>query len=97
MQGEPQQQEAANMISIEEAKAKVPDKKALYEALLRNGYYMPPYSCRIVTVVYMDKVKSGEVYVPKYDIIRLRPCPNPPVKKRVFDEIGLIVRNFSTN
>ena len=75
------------MISLEEAKAKVPDKKALYEALLRNGYFMPPYSNRIITIQYMEKVKSGEVYVPKYDIVRLRPCPNPPVKKRVFDEI----------
>ena len=39
----------------------------------------------------MLSVKEGLVWCPKYADVKLRPCPKPPVKKLIFDEIVQIL------
>ena len=46
-------------ISRAEARAKVPDAPALYKALTRNGYKLPPQKDPIITIKFM-KGKSSK-------------------------------------
>ena len=64
--------------------SKVSSIKEYHEALVRNGIYMPPYASRCITTAYMDKVRAGTVWCPRYVDLKLRPCPHPPVKRVIF-------------
>jgi hypothetical protein len=55
-------------------------KKELYEAAVRNGYFLPKLKSSIITEDYINMVISGQLLCPKYSEIRLRPCPMPPDK-----------------
>ena len=55
-------------------------KEEKYEANVRNGLYMWQYSCSINTVNNIQEVKEGKMYVPRYEEVKLRPCPKPPLK-----------------
>ena len=72
------------MLTEEEVKSVTPNKKCLHEALMRNGMMVPPYASKCITHEYLQGVKCGDFYVPLYDDVRIRPCPNPPVKRRIF-------------
>ena len=87
----------SQQISLEEAKAKVATKRDQFDAMLRNGYFLPPWGSTCLTRPYMEKVRSGEFYVPKYEHVRLRPCPIPPLKKRIFDEVMWEIRRVDYN
>ena len=41
------------------------------------------YNASINTVNNIHRVKEGEIWVPMYDEIRLKPCPKPPLKSFV--------------
>lgn len=82
-----QQQEERQCISEQEAKAKVPTKKHMYEALQRNNYYMPPIKSKVITIEYLMGVRTQKYWVPSYTNLKKRPCPNPPKKRRIFEEI----------
>ena len=34
----------------------------------------------LFTVKSIQEVKEGKMYVPKYEEVKLRPCPKPPLK-----------------
>ena len=55
-------------------------KEEKYEANVRNGLYMWKYNCSINTVKSIQGVKEGKIYVPRYEEVKLRPCPKPPLK-----------------
>ena len=55
-------------------------KEDKYEANVRNGLYMWKYNYSINTVKSIQEVKEGKMYVPKYEEVKLRPCPKPPLK-----------------
>ena len=59
----------------------------MHEALQRNGFMVPPYTSKCITTDYLSKVKTAEYYVPRYVDVQVRPCPNPPIKRRIFEEI----------
>ena len=75
------------LITEEEAKEMVPNKKAFHEALQRNGLCVPPWGSKCLTQDYMERCRSGEFYVLRYIHLQIRPCPNPPLKRRIFEEI----------
>ena len=62
-------------------------KEEKYEANVRNGLYMWHYTSSINTVKSIQEVKEGSMYVPKYDEVRLKPCPKPPLKSFVIKEV----------
>lgn len=74
-----------------EVNRKVPTKSALYDAMLRNGWYLPHKKSQIITVDYLLGVKDRRFFCPKYEDIRLRPCPLPPTKAQVVHEVFLIL------
>jgi hypothetical protein len=57
------------------------NKAELYEAALRNGFYLPKIKCSIITEDYIYGVLIGNVLCPKYSAIKLLPCPRPPDKE----------------
>ena len=48
--------------------------------MLRNGFYLPKIKSSMVTEEYMRNVLTGKAFCPKYDQIKLHPCPRPPGK-----------------
>ena len=56
------------------------NKGELYEAAVRNGYFLPKFKSSIITEDYINMVISGQIVCPKYSEVRLRPCPIPPDK-----------------
>ena len=67
-------------------------KQDLHEALDRNGYFMPNFKNRCVTIEYLMKVKKGAYWVPKYENIRLASCYRKPSKDVAFVELVKITR-----
>ena len=66
-------------------------KDEKYEANVRNGFNMWHFNSSINTVKNIQEAKEGRLYVPRYEEVRLRPCPKPPLKsfviKAVLDEL----------
>ena len=62
-------------------------KEDKYESNIRNGFYMWKYNCSINTVKSIQEVKEGKMYVPRYEEVKLRPCPKPPLKCFVISEV----------
>ena len=75
------------LITVEEAKSKVSSKKEFYEAMIRQGFYLPPYGSKSINREYLQSVRSGHWWCPRFDKVQLRPCPCPPVKRVIFREI----------
>lgn len=61
------------------------NKKDFVEKMKRNDYYLPkgPF-CNIE---YMFGVLNKQYYCPTYTDVRLRPCPTPPPKSELLDEV----------
>ena len=62
-------------------------KQDYYETLVRNRYYLWAYTGNVCTMDNLDEVKEGRLYVPLYDEVHLEPCPRPPLKSFVLQEI----------
>ena len=62
-------------------------KEKLYEANVRNGFYMWDYKSSMNTVQNIISVKDGKIFVPKFEDVRLGPCPKPPLKSFVISEV----------
>ena len=67
--------------SLEDVKRIIGNKADLYEAAVRNGWYMPKFKSTIITEDYITRFITGRVYCPKYCDIKLMPCPKPPEKE----------------
>ena len=52
----------------------------------RYGYFLPKI-LSFCSVEYMHGVLDGKRYAPKYEDVKLRPCPRPPVKEEVLKEV----------
>ena len=57
--------------------------KHLYEIAERNGWYLPALKSNFVNMLYLEWVRSGLIYCPRYEELRLRPCPVPPSKDKI--------------
>ena len=56
-------------------------KSELYEAAIRNGWYLPKRKSSIVSEEYITEVICGKYYCPKFADVGLLPCPKPPSKR----------------
>lgn len=70
--------EAAN---IRDFSQKIRDKKDLYEASYRNGWFLPSLKSTMVTERYILNVIDGSTYCLKLEEVRLKACPRPPSKE----------------
>ena len=68
-------------VSVRDVADKIKSKADLYEAALRNGYFLPKIKCSIITEEYIYGILTGTVLCPKYKDIKLLPCPKPPDKE----------------
>jgi hypothetical protein len=66
--------------NLEEVKRIIGGKADLYEAAVRNGWYLPKFKSTIITEDYITNVITGKIYCPKFEEIRLVPCPRAPEK-----------------
>ena len=57
--------------------------KEYHEACIRNGLRVPDIKSRICTLGFLQRVRQGIVWVPKYSEIKLSPCPRPPTIKEI--------------
>lgn len=66
--------------SVADLQRMIQNKAELYEAAIRNGWYLPKFKSSIITEVYINAVIQGVWWCPKFSEIRLLPCPRPPQK-----------------
>jgi hypothetical protein len=67
--------------SIYEVQQVIQSKSELYEAALRNGFYLPKLKSSIVTEQYLHDVINKRVFCPLYKEIKLLPCPRPLTRR----------------
>jgi hypothetical protein len=79
--------------SAEELKGIIGSKADLYDAAVRNGWYLPKYKSSIITEDYITNVITGKVFCPKYENIRLTPCPRPPDKSLLLKDFAKLVHS----
>ena len=74
-------------LNQEEVKLKVSSKKHLWDAVKRNQKFIPDFKCKCITIDYLEGVRDGTYWAPNYDMVKMRPCTNPPKKQVIFNEI----------
>jgi hypothetical protein len=65
-----------------EAAQYVRTRRDLWQAMHRSGWYLPPLGAA-VTLSYMQGVRAGLIWCPKYEQVRLRCCLVPPSTKQL--------------
>ena len=62
-------------VTAEELTKVISGKHELYEAAIRNGFYLPKFKSGILNETYITDVVCGRVYCPQFKDIRLLPYP----------------------
>lgn len=91
--------ESKKIMSSAQFSEYVLDVHDLYLLALRNGFYLPSESANAVNEVMLLGVTQGLYWCPKYDEIRIKPCPKPPTKdvllNKVLEAASLLSYNVS--
>jgi hypothetical protein len=66
----------------------VMDIHDLYNLGLRNGYYLPLESSSAVNEVMLYNVLQNIYWCPKYQDIRMKACPKPPMKEVLIQKLS---------
>ena len=74
--------------SEESEEVEILDKDDLYIVMVKNGWYLPSKSSTMCTATWMKQVVRGEAYCFNFADIRLRPCPVPPKKEVLLEELN---------
>jgi hypothetical protein len=64
--------------------------KDLYEAAIRNGYYLPMKSSSAVNEVMLVNVLKGSYWCPKTEEIKIKNCVRAPIKDTLYNTIEKI-------
>ena len=78
-------------IKVTDARKVVNNLSSFYEGMLRNGFYLPSLKSSIVSQEYMEQVRIGEMWCPKFENVLERPCPRPPSKQALLEILTDIV------
>ena len=73
-------------VKVEEFAKYIQNKSDLYEACLRNDWYLPKYKSSMVTEAYLKNVMIGKTWCPRYSELKPKPCPRPPYKQILIDK-----------
>ena len=52
--------------TIEEVKGIIGSKADLYDAAIRNGWYLPKFKSSIITEQYITGVITGKIFCPRF-------------------------------
>jgi len=74
-------------VTLREVEEACPNLVTFYQACIRNGYYLPPFKCQLISVGYLKAVKDKKVWCPKVEQVRVRGLADPPKKLLVFKAI----------
>ena len=77
----------ADTITKAELLSVVVDKRSMYNAALRNGYFLPDFRDQFVTMKLLTAIKNDKILIPKTEEIRLRNCVTVPPKIEVAAEV----------
>lgn len=77
-------------MTVDEFSRLIQNRRDLYEAVVRNGYYLPKIKTTMITEDYMRNVISGKAFCPKYAEIKMLPCPRPPCKQVLLEKFHRI-------
>jgi hypothetical protein len=83
--------EESKTLSAEEVKQYVGSKTDYYNAMLLNDYFMMTLKSSGCTITYMDSVRAGKYWVPKFTTLTMRGCPYAPTKEHFYKEIMAIM------
>ena len=67
--------------------------KKINEILTRHGWFLSKCNIPFTTLVYLYDVVHKRVFYPKYEDVRLRPCPHPPPKEILLNKVTIIEGN----
>lgn len=70
---------------------KINGLEQFHEALVRSGFFLPKIKCSLVNQDYLEGVAKGEIWCPRFEEVRLRPCPRPPTKKHLAQRLILVL------
>ena len=57
---------------------------------MRHAWFLRKCNILFTTSVYLYDVVHKHVFCPKYEEVRLRPCPHPPPKEMLLKEVTRI-------
>lgn len=84
-------------VTIEQVQKVINNKAELYEAAVRNGYYLPSIKSSMITEKYLIGIVNGAVWCPQYKDIRLNPCPRPPSKDVLLNKLRNYIKKEKRN
>ena len=76
---------SGTQLTVSQAQSFIKSRKHMYDSMIRNRFYLPSFKSPAITQEYMQLVRSGEYWCPKFDEVKLLPCPNPPTKDYLID------------
>ena len=71
--------------------------KDLYEATIRNGYYLPMKSSSAVNEVMLVNVLKGSYWCPKTEEIKIKNCVRAPIKQTLYNTIQKVCAKKKLN
>ena len=80
-------------LSVKAFAQKVRSKADLYEALVRNGYYLPKLKSSMVSEHYLVNVMDKTYWCPRAEDIRVRMCPRQPHKDVLIEKFRKLMRD----
>ena len=73
-------------VKVEEFAKYIQNKDDLYEACLRNDWYLPSRKSSMITEKYMTNVLIGKTWCLRYSEMKPKACPRPPPKSVLVDK-----------
>ena len=80
----------ATKVTVDELSKHIVNRQDLYEAVLRNEFYLPRYKSSMITEAYLYNVLNGKTFCPKFADIKLKACPRPPSKEYLLKRLNLV-------
>ena len=71
-----------------------PDKQSLYEAVLRNQYWLPPAKDSLMSTEFMRGVVDQHYWLPKTSEMKVLNCADMPTKYELVDLLGEKMMNM---
>ena len=85
------------MATIDSAQAHVfvPDKRALYDALLRNQFILPPFKDQLLTTQFLMGIKDRTYWCLHSDSgLAMKSCADPPTKLELSEILSDVMLNY---
>jgi hypothetical protein len=83
--------EESKTLSAEDARRYVGNKVDFYNAMLLNDYFMMTPKSSGCTREYMEQVRAGKYWVPRFTTMKVRGCPYAPTKEHFYREVMLLI------